>query len=212
MPICPLPSGNKIRDPLVEEVASLKMGAPTDFRNFVNAVIDQAAFDTIKEYVEDAAASDEAEILVGGGCDDSKGYFVEPTVILAANPRFRTMEEEIFGPVLTVYVYEDEDYSQVLDLCDTTSPYALTGAIFSREKAPVLEAMDRLQHAAGNFYINDKPTGAVVGQQPFGGSRASGTNDKAGSALNMIRWVSPRTLKETFVPPTEIGYPFMEEA
>jgi 1-pyrroline-5-carboxylate dehydrogenase len=202
----------QIRDPLVEEVASLKMGEPTDFRNFVNAVIDQASFDTIKGYVEDAAASDEAEILVGGGCDDSKGYFVEPTVILAANPRFRTMEEEIFGPVLTIYVYEDEDYSKVLDLCDATSPYALTGAIFSRDKAPVLEAMDRLQHAAGNFYINDKPTGAVVGQQPFGGSRASGTNDKAGSALNMIRWVSPRTLKETFITPTEIGYPFMGEA
>jgi 1-pyrroline-5-carboxylate dehydrogenase len=202
----------QIRGPLVEEVASVKMGPPTDFRNFVNAVIDQAAFDTIKGYLEHAAASGEAEILVGGGCDDSKGYFVEPTIIQTSNPGFRTMEEEIFGPVLTIYVYEDDDYSKVLDLCDATSPYALTGAVFSGEKAPALEAMDRLRHAAGNFYINDKPTGAVVGQQPFGGSRASGTNDKAGSALNMIRWVSPRTLKETFVPPTEIGYPFMGEA
>jgi len=201
----------QIGGPLVEDVSSLKMGAPTDFRNFINAVIDQAAFDTIKGYVEDAAASDEAEILVGGGCDDSKGYFVEPTVILTTNPNFRTMEEEIFGPVLTIYVYEDGDFSEVLDLCDATSPYALTGAVFSREKAPALEAMDRLRHAAGNFYVNDKPTGAVVGQQPFGGGRASGTNDKAGSALNLMRWVSPRTLKENFVPPTEVGYPFMGE-
>ena len=152
----------QISGPLVEDVNSLKMGAPTDFRNFVNAVIDQAAFDTIKGYVEDAAASDEAEILVGGGCDDSTGYFVEPTVILTTNPNFRTMEEEIFGPVLTIYVYEDGDFSSVLDLCDATSPYALTGAVFSREKAPALEAMDRLRHAAGNFYVNDKPTGAVV--------------------------------------------------
>jgi 1-pyrroline-5-carboxylate dehydrogenase len=187
------------------------MGPPTDFRNFVNAVIDQGAFDTIKGYIERAAASDEAEILVGGGCDDSKGYFIEPTVILTTNPRFLTMVEEIFGPVLTIYVYPDAEWAEVLELCDTTSPYALTGAVFSRDKAAALEAMDKLQHAAGNFYINDKPTGAVVGQQPFGGGRASGTNDKAGSAWNLMRWVSPRTLKENFVSPTETSYPFMGE-
>jgi 1-pyrroline-5-carboxylate dehydrogenase len=200
-----------LQAPLVEEVGALKMGPPTDFRNFVNAVIDKSAFDSIKGYIDAAAAADDAEILVGGKCDDSTGYFIEPTIILTSNPRFLTMEEEIFGPVLTIYVYEDADYSEVLELCDTTSPYALTGAIFAREKAAVLEAMNALRNAAGNFYVNDKPTGAVVGQQPFGGARASGTNDKAGSALNMIRWVSPRTLKETFVSPTETSYPFMGE-
>ena len=200
-----------LQAPLVEEVGALTMGPPTDFRNFVNAVIDKSAFDTIKGYIDAAAAADDAEIIVGGKCDDSTGYFIEPTIILTSTPRVLTMEEEIFGPVLTIYVYEDADYSKALELCDTTSPYALTGAIFSREKAAVLEAMGTLQHAAGNFYVNDKPTGAVVGQQPFGGGRASGTNDKAGSALNMIRWVSPRTLKETFVSPTETSYPFMGE-
>ena len=202
----------RIHDDLLAEVRTLKMGSPEDFTNFVGAVIDRAAFETISEYIAYARDHDDAEILIGGGCDDSKGYFVEPTVILAKTGDFRTMVEEIFGPVLTVYVYDDREYVETLAMCDRTSPYALTGAIFARDRLAIAKATDVLRHAAGNFYINDKPTGAVVGQQPFGGGRASGTNDKAGSMLNLIRWVTPRTLKETFVPPGDYRYPFLGEA
>ncbi len=200
-----------LRDDLLEQIKTLKMGSPEDFRNFLNAVIDKAAFDTIAGYIDHARGSADAEILIGGGCDDSSGYFIEPTVIEAKRPDYRSMVEEIFGPVLTVYVYPDEQYAETLALCDATSPYALTGAIFARDRAAIVRATEVLSQAAGNFYINDKPTGAVVGQQPFGGGRASGTNDKAGSILNLIRWASPRTLKETFVPPTDYRYGFMAE-
>ncbi len=195
---------------LKEEIAAIKMGDVRDFRNLVNAVIDKSAFETISGYIDIAKDSADAAIIAGGGYDDSKGYFIEPTVILASKPDFKTMVEEIFGPVMTVYVYPDGEYEQTLELCDTSTPYALTGAIFSRERAATSLALQKLENAAGNFYINDKPTGAVVGQQPFGGGRASGTNDKAGSILNMIRWVSPRTIKETFVPPSRPDYPFMD--
>ena len=187
------------------------MGPPTDFRNFFGAVIDQAAFDSIKAYIDYTNENSGADILIGGGCDDSVGYFIEPTVILATDPHFKTMVEEIFGPVLSIYVYEDEAFEETLELCDTSSMYALTGSIISRDRSAVSMAMSKLEHAAGNFYINDKPTGAVVGQQPFGGGRASGTNDKAGSQANLMRWVSTRTVKETFVPPTRFEYPFMAE-
>jgi 1-pyrroline-5-carboxylate dehydrogenase len=199
-----------IRAALASHVSQLKMGPPTDFTNFVNAVIDKGAYDGIKEYIDFAKASPDAEVLIGGKCDDSGGYYIEPTVIVAKRPDFKTMVEEIFGPVLTIYVYPADEYEQTLELCDRTSPYALTGAIFARDRQAIVRATEALADAAGNFYINDKPTGAVVGQQPFGGARASGTNDKAGSVLNLIRWVSPRTIKETFVPPTRCGYPFME--
>ena len=196
---------------LGDMISHIKMGDVTDFRNFMSAVIDKASFDNIKGYLDYAKSSNEAEVLFGGNCDDSKGYFVEPTVIKASNPRFKTMEEEIFGPVLTVYVYKDNEFTETLKLCDSTSAYALTGAIFGRDRMAVNEAANALRHAAGNFYINDKPSGAVVGQQPFGGSRASGTNDKAGSLQNLMRWVSVRTVKETFCPPKNFTYPFMEE-
>ncbi len=195
-----------------EALGRVRMGPPTDFRNFVGAVIDKAAFNSITAYIDYARDNDGAEVIFGGGYDDSVGYFIEPTVILATDPEFRTMVEEIFGPVLTIYVYEDEAFEEVLDLCDSSSMYALTGAIISRDRSAVSLAMARLENAAGNFYINDKPTGAVVGQQPFGGGRASGTNDKAGSAANLMRWVSTRTVKETFVPPTDFTYPFMDES
>lgn len=185
------------------------MGDPIDFTNFVNAIIDKDAYDSIVEYIDYAKGSNDCEILAGGNYDDTKGYFIEPTVVLAKDPHFKLMEEEIFGPVLTVYVYDDDKYTETLHICDETSPYALTGAIFAIDRQAVEEAIGILRHAAGNFYINDKPTGAVVGQQPFGGARASGTNDKAGSYLNMIRWVSPQTIKENFVPPTDYRYPFM---
>ena len=194
---------------LREQIGRIRMGPPTDFRNFFGAVIDRAAFDSIKGYIDYARANDGAGILIGGGCDDSTGYFIEPTVILAEDPHFRSMVEEIFGPVLTVHVYDDADYEVTLDLCDSSSIYALTGAIFANDRRAASLAIAKLEHAAGNFYINDKPTGAVVGQQPFGGGRASGTNDKAGSAANLMRWVSTRTIKETFVPPTDFVYPFM---
>ena len=200
---------NGIRDKLVETVAGLKMGDVVDFSNFVNAVIDEAAFDRIMAYIETAAASDKAEVICGGRGDKTRGYFIEPTVIVAREPDFMTMREEIFGPVLTVYVYADDRFDETLKICDKTSPYALTGAIFARDRAAVATAGKILRHAAGNFYINDKPTGAVVGQQPFGGSRKSGTNDKAGSYLNLLRWTSPRTIKETFSPPVDYRYPFM---
>ncbi len=199
------------RDQVLEMVADIKMGDPTDFRTFMNAVVDKAAFDKIASYIDHAKESGDTEILAGGGYDDSKGYFIEPTVLLTKDPNQRLMCEEIFGPVLTVYVYSDDKWDETLDLVDTASPYALTGAIFATDSAAVLEADRRLRYAAGNYYINDKPTGAVVGQQPFGGARASGTDDKAGGIHNLMRWVAPRTIKETFAPPTDYRYPFMEE-
>ena len=185
------------------------MGCVRDFSNFVNAVIDEKSFDNIAGYIDRAIASPDAEIALGGKYDKSVGYFVEPTIIVAKKPNYESMVEEIFGPVITVYVYEDEKYEETLKICDETSPYALTGSIFSQDRYMLNKAFDMLRYAAGNFYLNDKPTGAVVGNQPFGGARASGTNDKAGSALNLYRWVSPRTIKETLVPPTEYGYPFL---
>jgi 1-pyrroline-5-carboxylate dehydrogenase len=200
-----------LKDFILEELKTVKMGNVEDFSNFINAVIDESAFSKITEYIEFIKDSNEAEIICGGNYDSSKGYFIEPTIAVTTNPHFRTMEEEIFGPVLTVYVYDDDKFEETLHLCDKTSPYALTGAIFSRSREVVAMAEKILVNAAGNFYINDKPTGAAVGQQPFGGSRASGTNDKAGSLLNMIRWVSPRTIKETFTPPTDYRYPFMSK-
>jgi 1-pyrroline-5-carboxylate dehydrogenase len=193
------------------EMSRIKMGPLTDFRNFVGAVIDETAFDTIAGYIDYAKKNEGGEILIGGTYDKSVGYFVEPTVILATDPHFKTMVEEIFGPVLSIYVYEDDQFAETLEVCNTSSAYALTGAVFAQDRAAVKLAVGRLEHAAGNFYINDKPTGAVVGQQPFGGGRASGTNDKAGSMANLMRWVSTRTIKETFVPPEDFSYPFMEE-
>jgi len=201
----------QVKELLVGQVSEIKMGPPTDFRNFFNAVIDAGAFQTITSYIQYAKDSSEAEILRGGSWDDAEGYYIEPTVVETTNPRFKLMEEEIFGPVMTIYVYDENDLDGALDLCDTTSIYALTGAIFSDDRATAIKMANRLRNAAGNFYINDKPTGAVVGQQPFGGSRASGTNDKAGSYLNLIRWTSQRTIKETFVPPKHFAYPFMGE-
>jgi 1-pyrroline-5-carboxylate dehydrogenase len=200
-----------LRKKLLDMAADIRMGNPEDFRNFMCAVIDRGAFQSITGYIDHAKKSDEAEILFGGGSDDSKGYFIEPTLVRVTNPRHKLMKEEIFGPVLTIYVYPDNAYEKTLHLCDETSPYGLTGAVFASDRSAIVLAMDILQHAAGNFYINDKPTGAVVGQQPFGGSRASGTNDKAGSMLNLQRWVSPRTIKENFLPPEAYKYPHMEE-
>jgi 1-pyrroline-5-carboxylate dehydrogenase len=196
---------------LKDQVGRIRMGPPTDFRNFFGAVIDKGAFDSIAAYIDYTNENEGAEVIIGGRYDDSEGYFIEPTVIRATDPHFRTMVEEIFGPVLTVFVYDDEKYEETLELCDSSSMYALTGAIFSRDRRATSIAISKLEHAAGNFYINDKPTGAVVGQQPFGGGRASGTNDKAGSQANLMRWVSTRTIKETFVPPTDFEYPFMGE-
>ncbi len=196
---------------LVESVKKIHVGAPDDFSNFMCAIIDRPAFETITDYINYAKESDEAEFITGGNYDDSKGFFVEPTIIQTTNPNFKLMEEEIFGPVLTIYVYPDEKYESTLHLCNQTSPYALTGAIFGTDREAINLASDILTHAAGNFYINDKPTGAVVGQQPFGGARASGTNDKAGSMINLMRWVSPRTIKENFVPPTDFTYLHMKE-
>lgn len=198
----------EVKEKLVAEAATLKMGSPEDFSNFVNAVIDRRSFDKITSYIDYAKGQDDAEIIVGGGYDDSKGYFVEPTVIVTSNPKFRTMVEEIFGPVLTIYVYDSNEFEATLKLVDETSEYALTGAVFAQDRYAISAAKDALENAAGNFYLNDKPTGAVVGQQPFGGARGSGTNDKAGSALNLLRWVSPRTVKETLVPVENYRYPF----
>ena len=195
---------------LETEMAKIKMGPVTDFGNFFNAVIDKNAFATITEFIDYTKNATDAKIIIGGGYDDSKGYFIEPTVILADHPNYRTMEEEIFGPVMTIYVYDDDKYEEMLEVCDQTSIYALTGAIFATERTAVSLALSKLENAAGNFYINDKPTGAVVGQQPFGGARASGTNDKAGSYLNLLRWVSTRTIKETFDAPEDFQYPFMD--
>jgi 1-pyrroline-5-carboxylate dehydrogenase len=200
----------KVKSLLLREIKELKVGDPVDFTTFMSAVIDRESFDRIKGYIDRAKDSEEADVLCGG-YDDSHGYFIYPTVIEAKNPRYESMCEEIFGPVLTVYVYEDERFEETLDLCDSSSPYALTGAVFAKNRQVLVHMENRLRHAAGNFYLNDKPTGAVVGQQPFGGSRASGTNDKAGSLLNMIRWTSPRVIKETFVPIYDITYPYMVE-
>jgi 1-pyrroline-5-carboxylate dehydrogenase len=201
-----------VKDKLVAEVSSFKQGSPEDFTNFFNAVIDAKAFNSISAYIEEAKKDESCEIIVGGNYDDSVGYFIEPTIIVTSNPQSQTMCEEIFGPVLTIYVYADDQFDATLDLLDKTSPYALTGAIFAKDRQVIVKAMHQLRNAAGNFYINDKPTGAVVGQQPFGGARASGTNDKAGSVLNLLRWVSARAIKENFVPPTDYTYPFMAES
>ncbi len=201
----------KFKEKYVSEINKLKIGSADDFTNFMTAVIDKGAFKSITEYINFAKNSAEAEIITGGNFDDSKGYFIEPTTIVTTNPKFKTMEEEIFGPVLTMYVYEDDKFDETLELCDTTSPYALTGAVWAQDRKAILKMSDKLRNASGNFYINDKPTAAVVGQQPFGGGRASGTNDKAGSGLNIMRWMTVRTIKETFEPPKDWRYPFMSE-
>ena len=202
---------NDYRDRLTAEIQQIKMGDVRDFSNFMNAVIDKNAFTTITDYIDHAKAASDAEILCGGEYDDKDGYFIQPTVITTTNPGFRSLVEEIFGPVLTIFVYDDEKLDETLTQCDTASAYALTGAIFSQDRYAAISMANQLRHTAGNFYINDKPTGAVVGQQPFGGGRASGTNDKAGSKLNLLRWCSARTIKETFVPPTDWRYPFLGE-
>lgn len=194
---------------LVEETQSLAMGDPTDFRNFMCAVIDKKAFDKIKGYIDRARASADADVIAGGECDDSEGYYIRPTIIRAHKPDYESMRDEIFGPVVTIYVYPDNEWAETLELVDTGSAYALTGAVFAEDRRAVAEASRALRFAAGNFYVNDKPSGAVVGQQPFGGARASGTNDKAGSALNLLRWTSPQSIKETLVPVTDYRYPFM---
>ena len=199
----------EVKGYVVEDVKSFKMGSPADPKNFINAVIDKRAFDKIAGYIDYIKEQKDAEIIVGGNYDGSKGYFIEPTVVVTSNPHFRTMEEEIFGPVMTIYVYEDDMFLETMQTLNETSPYALTGSIFSQDRYAIDLACKTLQDAAGNFYINDKPTGAVVNQQPFGGARGSGTNDKAGSQWNLIRWVSPRTIKETFVSPTDYRYPFL---
>ena len=199
----------ELRERLAEQVAQLKVGDVADFENFMGAVIDKSSFKTQKEAIEEARADAKSEVLVGGGTSDDEGYFVEPTVIETKNPDFRLLRDELFGPVVTTYVYPEGKWQDTLELVDRTAAYGLTGAVFADDRDAVVEAQDTLRYAAGNFYVNDKPTGAVVGQQPFGGGRASGTNDKAGSMWNLIRWVSPRTIKETFVPPKDYRYPFM---
>jgi len=199
----------QVKRQMLDMMASIRMGDVADFRNFMGAVIDAKAFSRLKGYLDQARKDRGVTILAGGGADDRKGWFIEPTVIQARNPQYRTMCEELFGPILTVHVYPDKQWKQMLNLVNTTSPYALTGAVLSRDRKAILEADKALRFAAGNYYVNDKPTGAIVAQQPFGGGRASGTNDKAGSILNLLRWVSPRTVKETFDPPTEYRYPFM---
>jgi len=199
------------KERLLADIATVKMGDICDFTNFMGAVIDESAYRSISGYIDFAKSSPDLEIIAGGGYDDKHGYFIEPTLVVSKDPKSRMMCEEIFGPVLTLYVYPEDRFDDTLTLCDETSPYALTGAIFAQDRGAVVEATNRLRHAAGNFYINDKPTGAVVGQQPFGGSRASGTNDKAGSWINLERWISPRTIKESFLPPTDFRYPYMEE-
>lgn len=201
----------KLKERMLADVATIKMGDICDFTTFMGGVIDRNAFATIRGYIDLARSSPDMDILTGGGADDANGYFIEPTIVESRDPKSKLMVEEIFGPVLTVYVYPENQYDATLELCDESSPYGLTGAIFAQERAAIVKAMDALRHAAGNFYVNDKPTGAVVGQQPFGGSRASGTNDKAGSWLNLERWVTPRVIKETFLPPTDFRYPYMAE-
>jgi len=207
----PKSMAKEVKKKLIEQMQSMKMGPVDDFRNYITAVIDEKAFDNIANYIDGVKKEKGSKILQGGGYDKSKGYFIEPTLIEAKNNQATTMCEEIFGPVLTIHIYEDKDFSKMLNVVDKTSPYALTGSIFAEDRYAVNEALTKLEHSAGNFYINDKPSGAVVGQQPFGGARASGTNDKAGSPLNLYRWLSPRTIKETFNTPTEYGYPFLEE-
>jgi len=201
----------RVRERVLALLAEVRVGDPSDFRNFMGAVIDKKAYDKIKQYIDGARTDPKVKILFGGDCDDSDGYFIQPTLLQADDPSYRTMCEEIFGPVLSVYVYPDRQWRETLDLVDRTSPYALTGAVIGQDRAALNEASAALRYAAGNFYLNDKPTGAVVGQQPFGGARASGTNDKAGSLLNLIRWTSARTIKENFVPPRDPWYPFMAE-
>ncbi|OZV69200.1 L-glutamate gamma-semialdehyde dehydrogenase [Winogradskyella aurantia] len=207
-----IPKGiwNEVRTHLIEDINSFKMGSPEDMGNFITAVIHEGSFDKLAKYIDQAKEDSDTEIIAGGGYDKSKGYFIEPTVILTTNPKYTTMCTELFGPVITIYVYEDESFSETLKLVDETSEYALTGAILATDRHAIDEATKVLENSAGNFYINDKPTGAVVGQQPFGGARASGTNDKAGSAQNLMRWVSPRLIKETFVTPTDYRYPFLD--
>ena len=202
---------NSILSKVIEDVNSFKMGTTGDPKNFINAVISEISFDKIAEYIDFAKNATDAEIIVGGSYDKSVGYFIDPTVIKTTNVKFKTMCEEIFGPVVTVYVYDDKDFETSLDTVDNTSDYALTGAVYSQDRYALEYAMKKLENSAGNFYINDKPTGAVVGQQPFGGSRASGTNDKAGSELNLQRWISVRTIKETFDSPKDYRYPFLGE-
>ena len=199
----------QVKERMLDETRSIQMGDVCDFRNFMNAVIDKTAFSSISKYIDFAASDPNLEILCGGVCDDSRGYFIQPTVVESKDPQSKLMSEEIFGPVMTVYVYPENEFDATLQLCNSTSPYALTGSIFAQDRFAIVQAAKALRNASGNFYINDKPTGAVVGQQPFGGSRASGTNDKAGSWINLERWVSPRAIKETFLPPTDYRYPFM---
>jgi 1-pyrroline-5-carboxylate dehydrogenase len=198
-----------VKEGVTKDVKSFKMGSPGDLSNFITAVIDEKAFDKIAGFIDYAKNAKDAEIVVGGSYDKSKGYFIEPTVIVTSDPHFKTMEEEIFGPVMTIYVYEDDKFAETMEVLNNTSPYALTGSILSQDRYAIEQATVALRDCAGNFYINDKPTGAVVNQQPFGGARGSGTNDKAGSKWNMIRWVSPRNIKETFVPPVDYRYPFL---
>ncbi len=201
----------EVKQLIIDDVNSMKVGTPEDLGNFINAVIHENSFDKLVSYIEQAKKDTDAEIIVGGTYDKSVGYFIHPTVIETTNPKYSTMETELFGPVMTIYVYEDEKWAETLKLVDETSEYALTGAIFSQDRYAITEATKALENAAGNFYVNDKPTGAVVGNQPFGGARGSGTNDKAGSVLNLLRWVSPRTIKETFVTPTNYRYPFLDK-
>jgi 1-pyrroline-5-carboxylate dehydrogenase len=201
----------ELRERLADEIKELKVGDVSDFSNFMGAVIDSKALATQREAIEEAKSAAKANVLVGGGIDDDEGFFVEPTVIETEDPEFRTMRDELFGPVVTAYVYPEQQWNDTLELVDRTAPYGLTGAVFARDRSAIEDANEKLEYAAGNFYVNDKPTGAVVGQQPFGGARASGTNDKAGSMWNLIRWVSPRTIKETFVPPKDYRYPYMAE-
>jgi len=201
---------NEIKQHLLNQVSQIKVGGVENFENFVNAVIDESSFDKIMNYIELAKKSKECEILAGGTGDKTVGYFIQPTIIQTTNPYFTTMQEEIFGPVMTIYVYDDKDYQETLNICNKTSPYALTGSIFAYDKYAMIQACRTLRYAAGNFYINDKPSGAMVGLQPFGGARSSGTNDKAGGSMNLLRWISPRTIKETFLPAQDFKYPFME--
>src|SRR5699024_10018274 len=200
-----------IKEQVIADVKSFKMGSPEDMGNFINAVIHERSFDKLAKYIDQAKADKDAEIIVGGNYDKSKGWFVEPTVIVTTDPHYTTMETELFGPVLTVYIYDDKDWEETLHLVDETSPYALTGAIFSKDRYAAAQATDILEHAAGNFYVNDKPTGAVIDRQPFGGGRESGTNDKAGSKANILRWTSMRVIKETFVAAKDYRYPFLGE-
>jgi 1-pyrroline-5-carboxylate dehydrogenase len=202
---------NAIKDDYCAEVAKITMGDPRDFTNFMSAVIDRKSFDNITGYIARAKEDPGCEVITGGGSDDSVGYFIEPTTIVCQDSRYESMAEEIFGPVMSIYIYPDSEFERILDVCDKTSEYALTGSIFATDRTHIETAMKALRYSSGNFYINDKPTGAVVGQQPFGGARGSGTNDKAGSPLNLLRWVSPRSIKETFAPPHDWGYGFLSE-